>query len=174
MRNRHFHAGFKQATVVAADGFPWFVHVLAQEALRRAYDDARTSIVASDVTAAIKELASNRFAQQFSDTYQLAVKDSYYREIVLRLFAKWRDDDIPTSEIYPLGKRLGVSNASIYKKDLTLAIYGRVLVTPPDQPRGIVRFRNAMFKRYVSLRGSIYRDVKENVDEVWRKRWGEA
>jgi len=163
-----------QATVAAADGFPWFVHVLAQEALRRAYDDGRTSITVSDVNAAIKGLASSRFAQQFSDTYQMAVKDSYYREIVLRFFARWRDDDIPTSEIYPLAKELGVSNTSIYKKDLTLATYGRVLVTPPDQPRGIVRFRNAMFKRYVSLRGSIYGDVKENVDKAWANKFGEG
>lgn len=163
-----------QATVAAADGFPWFVHVLAQEALRRAYDEGKTSIAVSEVNSAIKGLASNRFAQQFSDTYQMAVKDSYNREVVLRLFAKWRDDDIPTSEIYPLAKSLRVSNASIYKKDLTLATYGRVLVTPPDQPRGIVRFRNAMFKRYVGLRGSIYKDVDENVNKAWTVKFGNA
>ena len=101
----------------------------------------------------------------------MAVRDSYYRELVLRFFSKWNDDDIPTSEIYPLAKGLGVSNASIYKKDLTQVKYGRVLITPPDQSRGIVRFRNAMFKRYVDLRSAIYADAKEKVDRAWLKKF---
>jgi hypothetical protein len=161
-----------QIIIEAAAGFPWFVHVLGQESLRLAFDNGRTLISDDDVNVAINNLASNQFAQQFSDLYQIAVRDSIYRERVLRLFAKWKADDIPTSEIYPIAKTLDVANASIYKKDLTLATYGRILVTPPDQPKGIVRFRNAMFRRYVDLRQSIYQGVKDSVDTAWVAKYG--
>jgi Cdc6-like AAA superfamily ATPase len=159
-----------QIIIKAAAGFPWFVHVLGQQSLLLAYDDGRTLIDTNDVNNAIEGLAGNQFAQQFSDLYQKAVRDSIFREKVLRLFAKWSADDIPTSEIYPIAKDLDVRNASIYKKDLTLATYGRILATPPDQARGVVRFRNAMFKRYVDLRKSIYSGVKESVDKAWLER----
>ena len=157
----------RQELVSAAGGFPWFVHVLGQEALRAVWDSQRDTIGIDAVGDAIRTLARNRFAQQFSDVYQMAVRDSRNREIVLRLMAKWPENDVPLSEIYRPAKSLHVSNPSASKKDLMLKRHGVVILAPPEHDRGVVRFRNAVFKRYINLRDSIYRGVKERVDEEW-------
>jgi hypothetical protein len=152
---------------LAAAGFPWFVHVLGQEALIKAWDEDRRVVNESDIETAISSLARSRYAQKFSDKYQQAVGDSSQREIVLRLLAKWPHGDVPSSAIYPLAKQLSVSNPSAPKADLLKERYGEVIVKPPHQDRGLVRFRDAMFKQYIDLRSSIYADVKLSVDAAW-------
>lgn len=156
--------------VSAAGGFPWFIHVLGQEALRAVWDSDRTTITVEDVEQAIITLAENRFAQQFSDAYQMAVRESRKRELVLRLMAKWPGNDVPVSEIYPAAKRLGVTNPSASKKDLMLRRHGSPILAPPAHERGQVRFRNAVFKRYINLRSSIYEGVRDEVDSEWEDR----
>ena len=159
--------------VESSRGFPWFVHLLGQESLLRTWENGEVVVTENRVVNAIDNLSKNRFAQQFSDLYNASVKDSYHREIVLRLLAKWWDDDVPISEIYKSAKIAGVSNPSQYKKHLTQERYGRSIVDASHDSSGIVRFRNAMFKRYVDLRHSTFSGVKEGVDQIWEAR-GEA
>lgn len=159
--------------LTSAGGYPWFVHVLAQEALKISWDNNHSEVNYHDMSSAINNLASNRFAQQYKDCYQSAVRDSPQREIVLRLMAKWRSDDVPLSEIYPLAKLLRVANLSTSKKDLMLKRHGEILVAPPLHSKGVIRFKDSMFKRYVDLRGSIYTNVKTRVDEAWIEKHGE-
>jgi hypothetical protein len=100
----------------------------------------------------------------------MAVRDTPQREMYLRLLAKWIADDIPTGEINRVAGKLGISGLYNYKTQLMQKQYGNVLVSPPEQKRGIVRFINNMFKRYIELRNSIYENVKTIVDEAWLKR----
>lgn len=167
-----FSKGAYTILLNSSGGYPWFVHVLAQEALKASWDNKHTEVSSDDMTLAIKNLASNRFAQQYSDCYQAAVRDSPKREIVLRLMAKWGRDDVPLSEIYPLAKKLSVRNPYTSKRDLMLKRHGNVLVTPPLHTVGIIRFKDSMFKRYVELRESIYKGVKKKVDDVWTEKYG--
>jgi hypothetical protein len=148
----------------AAGGFPWFVHLLGQEAAVSVAQSSRKVVEERHVEAAIRRLSTNRFAQHFSDQYQMAVRDSLHREYVLRSFASWSDADIPTSEVYKLARRLGVSNPSVYRGHLVQAGYGQVLIVPQFQNRGLVRFQNEMFKIYVRLRSSLYLGVKTEVE----------
>lgn len=157
----------REQLVRYAGGFPWFVHVIGQAALLAAWEGSRNRVETWDVEAAVKGLAENKFAQQFSDLYLSAVRDSFQREIVLRLLARWPDEDIPTSQIYPKAERVGVSNPSLLKKQLASERCGSVLVAPPGHARGLVRFRNAMFKRYVCLREALFDQVAERIDKVW-------
>lgn len=152
-----------------AAGFPWFVHVLGQRALMTVVDASTTTVEVSDVQDAIDHITDNRFAQQFSDMYQSAVRDSYPRETVLRSFAQWSGQDIPISEIYAVLKsRLGVASPSVYRGHLSSPLYGDVLYTPVFQKRGLVRFHNEMFKAYVRMRPSIYADTDKRVEDAWR------
>jgi Cdc6-like AAA superfamily ATPase len=160
------------ATLLAdrASGFPWFVHVIGQEALLKVASEGKDRIERKDVGDAVARLTRNRFAQQFSDQYQKAVQDSQQRELVLRSFASWKGRDIPTADVYRVLKtRLGVSNPSIYKGHLLQNSYGRVLLTPPQQPRGLVRFTNEMFKIYVRLRSSLYLGADDRVTNAFLK-----
>jgi len=160
--------------VISAAGFPWFVHVLGQESLRIAIDNRRTLVNEKDVQTAISGLADNRFAQQFSDTYQLAVRDSYPREIMLRLLSKWYEDDISLKHIYLIAKKLGVEQPSVYANHLRQEMYGQIIVKPSFLKKGVVRFKNAIFKRYVDLRNSLYTGVKEDVDKIWEELLSEG
>lgn len=145
---------------------PWFIHVIGQRALVRASDEGRLAVDEDDITRAIQDLTNNSFAQRFSDTYQQCIRDSAQREMVLRTFASWPGVDIPTGAIYAMLGRLGVSNPAIYKGHLASAAYGAVFVTPNYQQRGLVRFRDEMFKRYVFIRPSLYIDIDKQVEEA--------
>lgn len=151
------------ALVLAASGYPWFVHVLGQQCLLDADGEQRSVISGGHVRNAVDSIVANRFAQQFSDLYQMAVRDSVRREQTLRAFAHWRDTDIPTSEIYRIAKNLGVNGPSTYKGHLCNDEYGGVLTAPAFQKRGLVRFKNDMFKAYVRMRPSIYGGVDDEV-----------
>lgn len=167
-----FSPSAKALLADTAAGFPWFVHVIGQSALLAVADNGRSEVRAQDVRAAIKDLVGNTFAQQYADRYQAAVKDSSHRETVLRLCAGWNNVDIPTGEIYPMAKKLRVTNPSTYATHLLSDAYGDVLMRPAIQSRALVRFRDEMFKVYVNLRGSIYLDIDENVDSAYKLRDG--
>lgn len=147
-----------------ASGFPWFVHVIGQQCLSDADHEGRAVVGEKHVLQAIEKIADNRMAQQFSDMYQKAVRDSEPREKTLRAFAHWTDPDIPTGELYRiLNGKLGVAAGSTYRGHLVRPEYGDVLMVTAIQKRGLVRFRNEMFKAYVRMRPSIYQGVDVEV-----------
>jgi Cdc6-like AAA superfamily ATPase len=148
----------------SAAGFPWLVHVIGQSALSKAVEAGRDQVLGSDVLDAQYELPKSRFAQQFSDAYSRIVRDSPQRETVLRAFANWFSDDIPTSEIYRVLKAdLGITNPSAYKAQLASPEFKCVIYTPPGRHRGEVRFADPMFKVYVRLTPSLFDDVDSRV-----------
>jgi hypothetical protein len=166
----HFSTSARNALAKAAGGFPWFVHVIGQSALLRALDCGTEEVTLEMLKTATSDLINDRFAQHFKDSYQNAVRDSANREIVLRAFAAWNEQDIPTADIYRTCQRLGVTNPAVYKGHLSSGFYGEPLIAPPFQERGLVRFRNEMFKRYITLRPSLFRGVDEKVRDA-AKEW---
>lgn len=152
----------------SAGGFPWFVHVIGQAALIEADDEGREEVLEQHVLDAITSLAGNRFAAHYSTLYQRAVRDSKPREIVLRLCARWPAQDIPTSQIYPKARELGVPGASTYMGHLAQDQHGRVVVRSARQDRALYTFPDAMFKVYVRLRPSLAEGVKADVDKAMR------
>jgi hypothetical protein len=164
-----FSDSAKSGIVGSAAGFPWLVHVIGQSALLKARETGRTQVLGIDVLDAQYELPKSRFAQQFSDIYSRIVRDSPQRETVLRAFANWFSEDIPTSEVYRvLRSRLEVSSPSPYKAQLTSAEFGSVIYTPPGRHRGEVRFADPIFKVYIRLTPSIYEDVDSKVRSAFR------
>lgn len=154
-----------------SSGYPWFVHVLGQECLIVAESKSRTLVQYNDVDRAIRGLARNESAQQLSDMYQAAVRDSEPREKTLRAFALWNHSDIPTRDVYKLlSEELGTQAGSTHRSQLCKAEFGGILFVPPFQKRGLVRFRNEMFKAYVRMRPSIYSGVDSAVKEAYLKR----
>lgn len=152
-----------------AAGFPWFVHVIGQRMLLNASRDSRLYLSTVDVNDAAKHLASRQMAQTFFDTYQKAVRDSSSREAVLRLFARWPQELIPTSELYPQAVRIGVKGASTYVGHLTRDGCGKVLARAPHQRRALYQFPDQMFKIYVNLRPSIYDGIDDDVNSATSK-----
>jgi Cdc6-like AAA superfamily ATPase len=152
-----------------SSGFPWFVHVIGEEAILGVDKDERTNVTVTDVRRATESLTRNRFAQQFSDLYRRAVRGSYQREQILRGFAECRERDIRTVDAYRAFRRLGVANPSAYKGQLASAQYGRVLQASNSQDRGVVRFSNEMFKVYVRLRPSLNEGLATKVRTMFNE-----
>jgi hypothetical protein len=155
-----------QKLATLASGFPWFVHVLGHSALLAVHDSNRNTVDAYDIDVAVRSLSDNRFAQRFRDLYHAAVAELWKREAVLRTFALWPSQDIPTNGIYRVLKRLGISNPSTYVNHLSSGAYP-ILVKPPLQKRGAWRFANQMFKVYVKVRKPMF-DVNGRIRQAWR------
>lgn len=159
--------------IQVAAGFPWFVHVLGQQCVIEADRHGYKTIQRAHVENAIQGVVDSRLAQQFSDMYQVAVRDSVAREKALRAFAHWTEPDIPTREVYKILKtQLGVSSGSTHRGQLCKPEFGDILFVPGIQKRGLVRFRNEMFKAYVRMRPSIYTgidDVVRDAFSVWNE-----
>lgn len=159
----------KDELVRIASGFPWFVHLIGKSALLAATDSGRTTLDKSDVEGALLHLVEMELAQHFSDLFYTAVKDSAPREIVLRLLASQKTEDIRTSSVYPDAKALGVAAPANYLGHLKNPDYGAVLVASPAQKQALYRFSDEMFKAYVRIRPSLNDGVKEQVEVQRRK-----
>jgi len=153
-----------------AAGFPWFVHIIGQRALIDASEEKHEEIGKSHVALAVKQLATRQMAQAYFDLYQRAVRDSAPREQVLRLFAKWPQEHIPTSELYPLANALGVGAPANYVGHLTQEQCGHVLARAPQQSRALYYFPDEMFKVYARIRPALYEGVEEAVSRVYKNR----
>lgn len=159
-----FDRSAKSKIVGVAAGYPWFVHVIGQSALLLTAQADRKVIMEADVLHAMKNITSNQFAQQFADMYLNIVRNSHQRETVLRVFAECPDADIPTRDVYRLLKeKLGVSSPSTYKLQLASKEFGRVICAPQFSNRAGIRFSNEMFKVYVRLRPSIWKNIDKEV-----------
>ena len=150
-----------------SSGFPWFVHVIGQAALLQVAKDGTTSVEQTHVRSVIESLATRRLARQYYDKYNKAVRDSSPREFVLRAFAQWPDEDVPTSVVYPKLKALGVAAPSNYLGHLTQEHCGYILSPSPRQSR-LYRFSDEMFKIYVRMRPSVYLGVDDDVRDAFK------
>ena len=157
----------KKKLVSSVNGFPWFLHVICQEALKLAYESEDLIVTEEHVELSIENLSINKFAQQFEDLYLRAVRDSRPREIVLRLMASWPEQNVPLADVYAMARQLKVKNPSQCKRHLTQEQYGAVLTKNVGALKNVIRFKNAMFKQYAILRDALYEDVEIAIDSVW-------
>jgi histone H3/H4 len=162
-----FNRASSQMLARLASGFPWFVHVLGQAALQVAHKANRRTVTTDEVNSAVSSLVDSNLAQRFKDLYRTAVGESPNREMTLRVFALWPAQDIPTSEIYRVLKRLRIKNPSAYVSYLSSDSQVPIFMRPPLQRRGYVRFANEMFKVYVRVRRPHF-DVDERIRNAWR------
>lgn len=161
-----FSEGAARLAARTAAGFPWFMHVLGQTALLEVNKNGAAGVEERDIRNAISALPKGRLAKQYNDRYLLAVRDSMYREMILRLFAGWMDEDIPTSEVYRRAYTLGLNSPSQYVGHLVKPEHGQVLRRSGQQSR-VYNFADEVFKAYVRMRPSVYEGVKTKVDSTF-------
>jgi Cdc6-like AAA superfamily ATPase len=164
-----FSSGARRELARLASGFPWFVHIIGQRALVEADAGRYDEITTAHINDAVVQLSTRRLARTYYDLYQTAVRDSYPRELVLKLFAQWPKEDIPTSEMYRIAARLGINAPANYVGHLTQEQCGSVLRRSPQQNRGLYRFSDEMFKVYSRIRPSLYEGVDEAIQTAFQK-----
>jgi Cdc6-like AAA superfamily ATPase len=163
-----FEPRARRSVAELADGSPWYAHLLGQSALMIAHQQDLTSVNVIHVASASRSLNRNRFAQQFSDLYCRAVRDSRSREQVLRTLALFPERNIPTALAYRAARRLGVSNPSSYVRNLCDPNYGAVVSRPLSTNRGFLRFNDGLFKIYARIAEPVYAGANEEVRAAFR------
>jgi histone H3/H4 len=135
----------------SAEGFPYFVHLLGKQALLNAFEFGKKTVTLQDVITIKSEIAKGRLTTIYEEIYHSAVKESPQRELLLKFFAEYENDEIFTEPVYMHSKELGVTNPSQLMKELT---------QPQDGSLGVLtklreqyyRFTDPVFKVYARLR----------------------
>lgn len=135
-----------------SEGFPYFVHLLGKEAMLLAFERNSSKVSFDDIEALSKKIAEGRLTNVFESVYHDSVKNSPQREILLKLFAEVKDNEIYTSDVYNDAIEMGITNPSQLMKQLT----------SPDDPKlspvltkirdKYYRFTDPVFKVYAKIR----------------------
>ena len=158
-----FRPRSRDRIIKAAAGFPWFVHLLGQSSLIRAYDAGRNEVTSTDVAEAVGHLLQSRLAQSYSMQYRDAVGDSPDRELVLRVAAEERGLDLALPLIEQRAKDLGAAEPRRHLNQLHAPGYGTILRQVREG--AFSRFADEMFRTYVHLCPSIYPNIDVRVSQ---------
>jgi len=133
-----------------SEGFPYFTHFLGKEAMLLAFHHRSPRVTLQDVQLVFQRLIEGRLTTIYEDLYHGIVKESPQRELLLKLFADEKSDEIFIRPIYATAKELGISNPSQVMREITNSKAGsQVLVKVRDQ---YYRFMDPVFKVYVRMR----------------------
>ena len=161
----NFEPGAVELLVARADGFPWFVHLLAQDALLASFSRRDLRVREGDIVHALLTLSQNEYSQHFASMYRAAVGNSQDRELTLRLYARWDEVDIATAEPNRiLRTRLSVTNPAQALGQLAERACGPVLVRTPGIGATRVQFISEMFKIYVRMSTPSFPDADERLE----------
>ena len=155
----------RKRLVQIAGGFPWFVHVIGQEVLTRAWESQQLVVQEYHIRQAEQELGRGALRSVFESQYIQVVGDSPHREITLRLCANFSQEEIPFKMISDLSRIAGITNVSRIKKQLTSeeTPRGAILIEVHEGRRSFVRFSNPLFKRFILMRDPIGVEVERKV-----------
>jgi len=117
-----------------------------------AYERGSSQVSADDIAVLSNAISAGKLRCIYEDVYHGAVKSSPQREILLKIFAEEKEDEINSEEAYALAREMDISNPSQLMKQFTA----------PDSPDAspvlvkvrtrYYRFVDPVFKTYARLR----------------------
>jgi hypothetical protein len=143
------------AIATGSEGFPYFSHLLGRETMIMAFMQQSTKVTSAIVEALHQNISQGRLNTIYEDVYQNAVKHSAQREVLLKIFAEQKEDDIHTEEVYSLARDLGITNPSQLMKELTSTEESGSVLTKVRER--YFRFTDPVFKVYARLRSWKYK-----------------
>lgn len=147
-----------------ARGHPYYVHLLGKHSLLRAATAGRKTINRDMAQEALSEIAVNGTARIQESSYQKAIGHSYVRELILKTFASSVDEEVNTSQVYPIistTRPMDVSTISVYVGNLASEKFGSVLEKTRERH---YRFRDSLFRAYAAARP--YKYQPEHLDDA--------
>lgn len=136
-----------------SEGFPYFVHLLGRECALCAFENNTNTdflITKKHLEEVLQSLKAGRLAPVYEELYQVGVKHSPQRELLLRAFADSPEEEISTGAVYTCVQDLGVTNPSQLMKELTAPVgFEPILIEVRDR---CYRFADPVFRTYVKLR----------------------
>ena len=141
--------------VTLAQGHPYMVHLVGKFALRNAFQNQITIIMAENIDLTVKSIAERGADPVLEGRYQKAVASSPQRESVLRALASKiaRDGEVWTTEAYKVALDDNVDNSSQYVGQLVTAEYGAEIEKIRER---YYRFKDSLFAAYVNARPRQY------------------
>ncbi|MGE0489766.1 MAG: AAA family ATPase [Vulcanimicrobiota bacterium] len=151
-----FDESARRTLVKLAQGHPYMIHLIGKDALKQAFLKKDETITQADIESALRGIAERGTDPVLEGRYKKAVASSQHREIVLRAMANsvsGDDGEIQTTAAYQQALTEGVENSSQYVGHLTTEQFGEELVKVRER---YYRFRDSLFRTYVTLRPPIF------------------
>jgi Cdc6-like AAA superfamily ATPase len=147
----YFTRDAKSEIASMSEGFPYFTHLIGQEAMMESFKRGRSEINMENINKINNQISKGKLSTNYEGLYHDSVKQSEHREILLKLFAEEDSDEIHTERVYEEAKEMGMSNPSQLMKELTGGEDGSG-VLKKVRPR-YYRFTDPVFKVYARKRG---------------------
>jgi len=151
-----FDEQLKTEIIRMSEGFPYFVHLLGKSCAINAFECGNNNISLGNLKNILEALKNGSLSAIYEQLYQVGVKHSPQREILLKAFADSSDEEICSTDVYELAKSLGVSNPSQLMKELT-SPEGFEPILYGIRER-YYRFNDPVFRTYVKLRNWKFND----------------
>ncbi len=136
--------------VQLSEGFPYFVHLLGRECTLESLSAGDKEVGLAHLEVVLAKLRSGTLSHIYEQAYNIAVKHSPQRELLLKAFANEVSDEIETGGVYEFVKGLGVTNPSQLMKELTSPEgFEPFLLPVRDRCYG---FADPVFRTYVKIR----------------------
>ncbi|MCS4135119.1 ATP-binding protein [Salinibacter ruber] len=136
----------KEEIAKMSEGFPYFTHLMGEEAMVSAFKNKQKQIDVDSVSAVSEKISEGKLKTNYEGLYHDSVKQSAQREMLLKMFAEEDRNEIHTKEVYEQAKEMGISNPSQLMKELTMGEKGSG-VLKKVRPR-YYRFTDPVFKVY--------------------------
>jgi hypothetical protein len=133
-----------------AEGFPYFVHLLGKEAMLLAFRRNLPRINAELVGDVAERIVSGRLPTIYEETYHEALQGSEDREIVLKLCAEHKKEEIHLESIAKVAADMGVETPRQLVCDLARADATQPVLVPIRE--GYYRFSDPVFRVYAKIR----------------------
>lgn len=138
-----------------SEGFPYFVHLLGRECTLESLSRGDKDVGLVHLEAVLAKLQSGTLSHIYEQAYNVAVKHSPQRELLLKAFAEEGSEEIDTGGVYEFVKELGVTNPSQLMKELTSPEgFEPFLLSVRDR---CYRFGDPVFRTYVKIRNFKFR-----------------
>jgi hypothetical protein len=145
-----FDPAVRDEIATRSEGYPYFTHLLGKEGMLLAFKRNSPRITTDDVKELARSITDGRLSTIYEDLYHAAVKHSPQRELLLKVFAEDKRDEIPTEPVYALAKDLGVTNPAQLMQELTRPESGAPVLTKVRER--YYRFTDPVFKVYARMR----------------------
>ncbi|MGK9167234.1 hypothetical protein KXR53_13100 [Inquilinus limosus] len=148
-----------------ARGHPYYVHLLGKHSLIKAVTQKASIVSIEMAQQALTEIAIKGTARIQETTYKKAIGHSYIRELIVKTFASFEDEEINTTAAYSKissARPMDVSAISVYVGQLVSEKYGSVFEKTRERH---YRFKDSLFKAYASARPFIYKPAQLESDD---------
>ncbi|PRY84477.1 hypothetical protein [Mongoliibacter ruber] len=141
----------REKLIELANGHPYIVHLIGNQALRSAYLEPSYEINEEYIIKILRQIAEKEADPVLEGRYKRAVASSYQREAVLKSLFEviQKDGEILTTDAYKVAIDFDVDNPSQYVGHLVTEDYGAEIVKVRER---YYRFRDSLFATYVKAR----------------------